>query len=150
MIQGIKIQKLKKYADPRGWLSEVHRNDETKYRPAMAYISYTKYGQVRGPHEHVKQSDCFIFLGPGNFKLYLWDNRKGSKTYKKKMVVEAGEVNPVSVLIPPGVVHGYKCISQKGSYVLNLPDKLFMGKNKKEKIDEIRWEERDGELEFRI
>ena len=149
MIQGVKIQKLKKYSDPRGWLCEVHRNDKTKYRPAMAYISYTKYGQVRGPHEHVKQSDRFIFIGPGSFKLYLWDNRKKSKTYRKKMVVEGGEDNSASVLIPPGVVHGYKCLTKKGSYVLNLPDKLFMGKRKKQKVDEIRWEN-DPKSPFKI
>ena len=64
MIKDVVIKNLNKYEDQRGWLSEVYRLDETKYRPQMAYISVTKPGIVRGPHEHVYQSDCFVFVGP--------------------------------------------------------------------------------------
>ena len=81
-----------------------------------------------------------IFLGPGDFELYLWDRRKGSKTEGKHLKLIVGEQNPVLAVVPPGVVHGYKCIGQKDAYSINLPDKLYKGKNKKEAVDEIRWE----------
>jgi dTDP-4-dehydrorhamnose 3,5-epimerase len=43
--------------------------------------------------------------------------------------------------VPPGVVHGYKCISQGPALSINLPDKLYKGVLKADEIDEIRWEE---------
>ena len=42
----------------------------------------------------------------------LWDNRKDSPTYGQYEKLIVGQSNKVSVLIPPGVVHGYKSISE--------------------------------------
>lgn len=140
MIEGVIIKNLQKFEDARGWLAEIFRSDETPYKPAMAYVSETKPGIIRGPHEHVKQSDCFVFLGPGNFELYLWDGREGSQTKGEYLKQEFGEKNPALIIIPPGIVHGYKCVSQNNGWCINLPDKLFKGEGKKEESDEIRWE----------
>jgi dTDP-4-dehydrorhamnose 3,5-epimerase len=141
MIEGVIIKELKKFSDDRGWLTEIYRRDEVDLSPAMSYVSLTLPGVVRGPHEHVYQSDYFIFIGPGNFKLYLWDRREGSITKGEKIEIEVGIDNPVSVLVPPGVVHGYKCISEMPALSINLPDKLYKGVSKQAEIDEIRWEE---------
>jgi dTDP-4-dehydrorhamnose 3,5-epimerase len=149
MIEGVIIKNIKKYADDRGWLAEIWRKDETKYNPVMGYVSITKPGIVRGPHEHKFQADGFVFLGPGNFKLYLWDNRENSSTFKEEMGIEVGENNPVFVIVPPGVVHGYKCISEEGACCINFPDKLYKGENKKEEADEIRWEQ-DPDSPYKI
>ncbi len=140
MIKGVKIIKINKFEDARGWLAEIFRNDEIDYGPAMVYISLTKLGIIRGPHEHKKQSDFFVFIGPGDFELHLWDARDNSSTKDEYLKVEAGEKNPMTVIVPPGVVHGYKCISKNGGYSINLPDKLYKEERKKEEIDEIRWE----------
>lgn len=140
MINDVIIKKLKKNRDDRGWLSEVYRNDEIDYSPSMAYASVTNPGVVRGPHEHVEQSDFFVFFGPGNFRLYLWDNRDGSSTNGEHLSIVVGEDNPVYVMVPPGVVHGYKCISDASALSLNLPDKLYAGSGKNSEVDEIRWE----------
>lgn len=142
MIKGVKIKKLEKFPDKRGWLTEIFRSDETDYQPVMSYVSQTKPGVIRGPHEHLKQSDFFIFL-IGKFKLYLWDNRKGAENYRQLETIEVGGDNPCSVLVPPGVVHAYKCISETPGFVINLPDKLYRGEGKKEEMDEVRWEDRD-------
>ncbi len=149
MIKDVVITQLNKYKDDRGWLCEIFREDELNYKVPMSYISETKAGMTRGPHEHKEQSDLFVFIGPGKFKLYLWDNRKDSETYQEKMEIEGGEDNLVSVIVPPGVVHGYKCISDIPAWCINLPNKLYKGKNKAEEIDEIRWEE-DPDSPFKI
>ncbi|MBU0636896.1 MAG: dTDP-4-dehydrorhamnose 3,5-epimerase family protein [Patescibacteria group bacterium] len=146
MINEIIIKKLNKYEDERGWLIEVYRNDQVNYLPVMGYVSFTKAGVVRGPHEHIKQSDAFVFVGPGNFELHLWDNRQNSLTNKEYLKIEVGENNPVLVIVPPGVIHGYKCVSDSGGYSINLPDKLYKGKNKTEEVDEIRWEKDKNQL----
>lgn len=142
MIKDVVITQLNKYKDDRGWLCEIFREDELNYKVPMSYISETKAGISRGPHEHKEQSDLFVFIGPGKFKLYLWDNRSDSETYKEKMEIEGGEDNLISIIVPPGVVHGYKCISNYPAWCINLPNKLYKGKNKTEEIDEIRWEEK--------
>jgi len=140
MIEGVIIKTLKKFEDERGWVSEIFREDETDYRPAMAYASYSRNGVVRGPHEHVSQSDFFCFFGPGNFMMHLWDNRESSPTCGEHMEMEVGENNPATITIPPGVVHGYKCISEAGAWYVNMPDELYAGEGKKEAVDEIRHE----------
>lgn len=141
MIKGVVIKKLNKYEDERGWLTEIYRSDEAGYIPVMAYISATKPGVIRGPHEHKKQADCFVFVGPGSFELHLWDNRREkSETNGEYLKIEVGENNPSLVIVPPGVVHGYKCVGAKDGYSINLPDKLYKGEGKKEEVDEIRWE----------
>jgi len=142
MIKDVIIKQLIKNNDQRGWLVEIFRQDEFNFNPAMAYVSLTNPGVVRGPHEHVNQSDCFVFLGPGSFQLYLWDNRENSQTHGEKIELEVGQDNPSLVIIPPGVVHGYKCISEIPALSLNLPDKLYRGKGKQEEVDEIRWEDK--------
>jgi len=141
-IQGIIIRPLTRHADHRGWLVELFRQDELEkgYFPVMSYISITNPGTVRGPHEHVDQADLFGFIGPSDFKVYLWDNRKESPTYGNKMVVVAGENSPSSVLVPPGVVHAYENIGKTAGMVANYPNRLFAGWGKKEKVDEIRYE----------
>ena len=141
MIEGVIIKKLNKHEDERGWLAEVYRNDETDYRPAMGYVSFTKFAVVRGPHEHAGQSDGFVFVGPGNFKLHLWDRRSDSRTNGEYLKIEVGEDNPSLIIVPPGVVHGYKCVSDQGGYSINLPDKLYRGEGKRGEVDEIRWEQ---------
>ena len=85
------------------WLAEIFRHDEFDYMPAMSYVSVTKPGVARGPHEHVYQSDCFVFVGPGSFDLYLWDRRGNSGTKGEHIKMNVGEDNPVMVIVPPGV-----------------------------------------------
>ncbi len=136
-MEGVVLKELKIYEDERGWLGEIIRYDETDFRPVMSYISLTKPGQVRGPHEHREQTDYFCFVG--KFRVYLWDNRKNSSTYGKYMKIDIND-KPYIVIIPPGVVHGYKNIGNNNGYVINLPDRLYGGWGKKESVDEIRYE----------
>jgi dTDP-4-dehydrorhamnose 3,5-epimerase len=141
MIAGVLIRDLQKFKDKRGWLTEIYRDDEIDFRPLMSYVSMTEPGVVRGPHEHKEQSDCFVFVGPGTFEVHLWDRRENSSTNKKFEKIIAGENEPKLIIVPPGVVHGYKCVSEKPGFSINLPDKLYKGENKTDEIDEIRHED---------
>jgi dTDP-4-dehydrorhamnose 3,5-epimerase len=134
---------LKRYLDHRGWLCELFRHDEIpeEFHPAMAYISMTESGVARGPHEHVDQADYFCFLGPSNFKLYMWDNRRSSSTYRVKQVEVVGQDNPVAVIIPAGIVHAYQNIGSEPGIVFNCPNRLYRGHGRRQPVDEIRHED---------
>ena len=151
MIQGIVTRPVRKFLDERGWLAELIREDDLHEipRPAMSYVSMTLPNVARGPHEHAHQTDVFCFLGPSNFKLALWDNRKDSATYEAKMTLYVGADNPLLVVVPPGVVHGYKNIGTEPGMVLNFPDKLYKGPGRKQDVDEIR-HENDPHSPFRL
>ncbi len=142
-IHDVIVKNLSKFIDERGWLSELFRGDELgkEFMPAMSYVSMTQAGVARGPHEHVDQADLFAFIGPSNFKIYLWDNRKDSPTYNVRQVFYAGQDSPRSVIIPKGVVHAYKNVGGTLGMVLNFPNRLFAGEGKKSPVDEIRHEQ---------
>lgn len=148
-MEGVIIKNLTKYEDERGWLAEIFRSDEIETNPVMGYVSATKPGIMRGPHEHQYQTDIFAFIGPGSVELMLWDNRKDSPTFGEKIMVEVGEENPTMAIVPPGVVHAYKNIGNIDAWCINLPDKLYKGEGKKEEVDEIRWEN-DPNSPFKI
>lgn len=142
-IQDVVVYPIKKFVDERGWLAELFRHDELdeEFYPAMAYLSITEPDTQRGPHEHVDQADLFCFIGPSNFKLRLWDNRKESPTFENIMTLFVGADNPQAVIVPKGVVHAYKNVGSEKGVVINCPNRLFMGEGKREEIDEIRHED---------
>lgn len=141
IIPDVLLLDLTRYHDDRGWLSELFRADELPpaLRPAMGYLSMTEAGVLRGPHEHRWQTDYFCFLGPSTFQLFLWDNRSDSATYG--IYQEVRLAKPRSVVIPPGVVHGYRNVGRRPSLVLNFPNQLYRGEGKKQVVDEIRHED---------
>jgi dTDP-4-dehydrorhamnose 3,5-epimerase len=150
-IKGIEVRKLVRNFDSRGWLTELFRGDEMdpEYFPAMCYISSTNPGVTRGPHEHWDQADYFCFLGPSNFKLRLWDNRKNSETFLCRSTLIVGEDNPATVLIPAGVVHAYQNVGGVDGIVINCPNRLYRGAGRREEVDEIR-HENDGDTAYRM
>lgn len=147
-MPGVFLRRLNRHTDARGWLMETYREDELPegFRPVMGYISYTHPGIARGPHEHAKQTDGFVFLS-GRFKLHLWENRGGLNEHR--ITLDVGEENPVFVTVPPGVVHAYENIGDSDAFVLNFPDALYAGRGRQEPVDEIRYED-DADSRFKI
>jgi dTDP-4-dehydrorhamnose 3,5-epimerase len=146
-IDGVVVKALRRFADARGWLSEIFRHDELadEFHPVMAYVSMTQPGVTRGPHEHVDQTDMFAFVGPGTFRVVLWDARAGSPTFGHRQEIIAGADQPASVMVPPGIVHAYRNIGQENGLVFNVPNRLYAGEGKRQPVDEIRHEDRtDG------
>ncbi len=142
-IDGVIWKPLQRYHDSRGWLCELFRHDEldATYHPVMAYLSMTDPGVARGPHEHAEQADCFCFLGPSSFKVWLWDARADSPTRGARQVEVVGVERPVLLIIPPGVVNAYQNVGREPGLVFNAPNRLYRGWGKREPVDEIRHED---------
>lgn len=113
MIEGVKIKKLVKHSDDRGFFMEVLRDDD-KLLKKFGQTSYTETypGVIKAFHWHKKQDDLW-FVARGMAQVVLHDMRDDSSTYKETQVIFAGEDNPVLILIPKGVAHGYKVLGEK-------------------------------------
>jgi dTDP-4-dehydrorhamnose 3,5-epimerase len=150
-IHDVLWRPLRKFTDARGWLCELFRHDELppEFHPVMAYISMTEPGVARGPHEHVDQSDCFCFLGPSLFQVFLWDARQQSPTYLTFQTATVGEDQPMLLVVPPGVVHAYKNVGGTEGIVYNFPNRLYRGPGRRDPIDEIRHEDK-SDTPFRL
>jgi dTDP-4-dehydrorhamnose 3,5-epimerase len=45
------------------------------------------------------------------------------------------------MIVPPGVVHGYRNVSDRSGWVFNAPNRLYAGPGKRDAVDEIRHED---------
>lgn len=141
-IDGCLVEPLQRYHDARGWLGEFFRHDEmdAALHPAMGYVSMTEPGVARGPHEHVDQTDLFVFVH-GSVRLYLWDAREGSPTHGHRQTVDVGAEHPARAIVPPGIVHAYRNVGATPALIVNCPNRLYAGEGKQEPVDEIRHED---------
>ena len=154
-IPGVRVALLAPATDSRGWLSELFRADELEAAglaaalPAMAYLSMTRPGVARGPHDHSEQTDYFAFTGPSDFEVTMWDNRADSPTFGRREVFVLGAGRPATLIVPPGVVHAYRNVGKVEGWVLNFPNRLYKGSGRQEPVDEVRYES-DPASRFRL
>ena len=119
MIDGVGIKGLKQISDERGKIMHMLRCDETHFqRFGEIYFSFAYPGVIKGWHEHTKQTQNYAVI-QGMIKLVLYDNRKGSSTYKESMEIFTGEDNYQLVTIPTGIINGYKAVGVKTAIVAN-------------------------------
>ncbi|KAB2921683.1 MAG: dTDP-4-dehydrorhamnose 3,5-epimerase [Bacteroidetes bacterium] len=142
-LEGVIVKELPAFSDHRGGLVETFRIDDLPefVRPVMSYVSFTRPGRYRGPHEHHVRYEVFAFPGPGDALVTLWDNREWSPTRNGKMVIAAGASKPRLVVIPPGIVHVVENDSAEDLLLVNYPTTLYKGWGRdKEFTDEVRYE----------
>ncbi len=119
-IQGVEIKNLTVHADERGHLMEILRRDESFFRKFGQIYLTTAYPQVtKAWHYHRNQEDNFCVVR-GMMKIVCYDNRKDSPTHGCVNEFFAGDHHPMVVKIPPGVYHGFKCISENEALVINI------------------------------
>ena len=125
MIHGVKTTKLRLVPDERGRLMEILRKDwELFLPPAQIYMTTNYPGVVKAWHYHKKQTDQMTCV-KGMVKVALYDGREDSPTYGEINEFFVGEHNPLLIQIPAGVYHGWKCISESESVVVNCPTELY-------------------------
>jgi dTDP-4-dehydrorhamnose 3,5-epimerase len=129
MIQGVVTFKLRLIPDERGRLMEIIRKDQEHYLPiAQVYMTTNYPGVVKAWHFHKKQTDQMTCV-KGMVKVALYDGREDSPTYGEVNEFIIGEYNPTLIRIPAGVYHGWKCVSDTESIVVNCPTELYDYKN---------------------
>ncbi len=124
-IDGAKFHPLKMIPDERGNLMEILRSDAAHFQKfGQAYITTAYPGVTKAWHYHKIQTDHFCVLS-GMMKIVLYDNRHDSPTKGQINEFFMGERKFGLLVIPPGVYHGFKCISTSEAMVLNLPTETY-------------------------
>ena len=130
MIEGIKTKKLRVIPDERGRLAEIIRSDDPEFfkQFGQVYMTTAYPGVVKGWHYHKKQYDNFACVH-GMMKVVVYDARENSPTHGEINEFFIGEHNPLLIQIPPGVMHGFKCISAHEAIVVNVPTEVYVYEN---------------------
>ena len=125
-IHDVKTKRLRLVPDERGFLMEILRADDPEFftKFGQVYVSATYPGVVKAWHYHKVQVDHFACVA-GMVKLVLIDTRDGSPTKGAVNEFFIGSQNPVLVQVPNLVYHGWKCISDEPSLVVNVPTEPY-------------------------
>ena len=125
-IDGVKVKALRVIPDERGWLMEMLRADEPELfsKFGQVYVSATYPGAVKAWHYHKVQVDNFTCVA-GMVKLVLIDTRTGSPTEGAINEFFIGTRNPTLVQVPALVYHGWKCIGDEPSLVVNVTSEPY-------------------------
>ncbi len=144
MIEGVKVKKLRLIPDDRGKLVEILRSDDELFEKfGQVYITTAYPGVVKAWHYHKLQCDHFACVA-GKVKVGLYDSRPNSPTYEQTQEVTLSFDDPYLVKIPALVYHGFKCIADHESAVMNVPTQLYNYNDP----DEYRVDAFDNDIPF--
>lgn len=125
MLEGVILQPLRRHADERGYLMEILRESDPHFEHfGQVYVSKNYPGVIRAWHYHERQTDIWCVVS-GMIKVALYDMRPDSRTHGQVREVFMGDDNPVTLVIPVGVAHGYKTTGVAPSLLLNFADNLY-------------------------
>ena len=125
MIDGVKTKKLRVLPDDRGRLAEMLRSDDDLFiKFGQCYMTTTYPGVVKAWHYHKIQTDNFVVV-TGMFRVALYDARDDSATKGEVNDFFIGDYNMMLLQIPPGIYHGWKCISEQEGIVVNISTELY-------------------------
>jgi len=144
MIEGVKVKRLKLVPDERGRLMEILRCDDDIFiKFGQVYMTTAKPGVVKAWHWHKIQTDSFTCVA-GRMRLGLYDGREDSPTYKQVQDFQISLEEPMVVQIPPGVYHGFKCVSDEEAVVINTVTEPYNHSNP----DECRLDAYDNNIDY--
>lgn len=123
-IDGVFLKELTAHVDDRGDVIELWSTAWDDYKSGKvidtlhSYQSATDPGVVKCWHLHAIHTDQFT-VTRGKLQVSLVDIRKDSPTFGVANYVIMGEGIPRFMKIPPGIMHGWKALSDKESIVVN-------------------------------
>lgn len=104
-LAGVHLRRLPASRDERGSFSEVFRMTQVGVGFVQANLSHSRQGVLRGLHYHQRQADLWLLI-QGNIQVGLADLRTPS-AQPTTAVVELRSEEPSTLLIPPGIAHGF-------------------------------------------
>ena len=124
MLPGVAVKPLKRFADERGFFTELMRSDWKDLlgedRIVQANLSITYPGIVRAWHRHLRgQVDYFIVVR-GAAKICIYDD----ETCELDEIVSTGE-NLQIVRVPGHYWHGFKALGHEPTWLIYFVTRLY-------------------------
>lgn len=124
-IHDLRVKPLQVHVDERGRLFEILRRDEPIFQEfGQLYLTTTWPGVVKAWHRHQQQDDHFVCI-KGMVRLLVHDDRPESPTRGATDELFVGEHALCLVVVPARTWHGWKAISDREAWVLNLPTRPY-------------------------
>ena len=106
MIDGLQLIPLRRFADERGWFSELARASSFEKPLVQTNLVFSRAGTIRGLHYHERdQDDLFVCL-QGSVRVVVLDRETG-----EAFATDIGDDNPVAVYVPGHHAHGYEALT---------------------------------------
>lgn len=112
VIHDVLIVHPQSFGDSRGRFTETYRRSWFPLGREMVQGSRSdkSQGSLVGLHYHLHQAD-YWYVVKGRANVVLHDLRRGSATEGATLAVEMGDENEIGLFIPPGVAHGFACLT---------------------------------------
>src|SRR6185436_4644545 len=105
--QGVLHSPLVPQADERGVFTELFRDSwSLEVEPSQWNAVSSVANALRGVHAHWRHTD-YLTVVAGRATIGLHDLREGSTTEGLGATVELRADRPASLVVPPGVAHGF-------------------------------------------
>jgi dTDP-4-dehydrorhamnose 3,5-epimerase len=144
LIDGVRVRRGRVLPDERGRLGEIFRCDDSWFEKfGQVYFTTTYPGVVKAWHYHKKQTDHFYVI-KGLVKIALYDQRESSPTHGIVNEIYLGEHCPGLLRIPPGILHGWTCVSADEAYIINVVSEPYDYTNP----DEFRTDPHDNDIPY--
>lgn len=129
LIPGVQVIPFPLWPDDRGYFLEVARIGQggvSAFPPETTQISaaLSLPGAIKAFHIHRLQTDCWS-PASGMFQVALVDLRPDSPAFGRRNTLYAGALRPWQILIPPGVAHGYKVISNEPAMLVYVTNQTY-------------------------
>lgn len=129
LIDGVRILPLSLWPDDRGWFLEVARLGQgpvAEFDPATTQVSsaLSYPGTIKAFHFHRHQTDYWVPVA-GMLQVALVDLRRGSRTFGVKNTIYVGQLRSWSIIVPPGVGHGYKVIGADPAVLVYVTNRVY-------------------------
>ena len=120
---------LAKHPESAAWIQPILGVEYLKTDQPQAAIQALSYpATIKAFHFHLHQTDLWV-PAQGVFQVALVDLRPDSPTYGRKNTLYVGPLKPWQILIPPGVGHGYKVVSESAGMLVYVTNRLYNPKD---------------------
>ncbi len=138
-IEGVRVKKLVRHPDNRGFFQEILRDDDELLRRfGQASLSMSYPGVIKAFHYHERQDDLWFFP-VGSAEVVLYDSREGSTTQRTTQVLYPGQDNPLLIVIPVGVLHGYRVLGSTPLMIVYFTTESYRPESPDEK--RVPWDD---------
>jgi dTDP-4-dehydrorhamnose 3,5-epimerase len=122
MIEGVILTPLKQIYNPKGDVFHgMKKSDPGFTNFGEAYFSTIHVGEIKPWKKHLRMT-LNLVVPVGKIRFVIHDERNGSVTYGKTMVVELGSDNYQRLTVPPDVFMAFEGIGESLNLLLNVAD----------------------------